>query len=155
MQSSISKIAASALLLFTAVQGHMIMKTPKPFGNPNNSPLSGVAEFPCKQPDFTVVNNNVMAIGDTQKLTFTGSAVHGGGSCQIALTSDLAPTQNTKWMVIKSIEGGCPARNVAGNLPDDPSGSGAGEYDFTIPEGIAPGQYVLSWSWLNKVGNRE
>ena len=63
-----------------------------------------------------------MAIGATQKLSFTGSAVHGGGSCQLALTKDAAPTPSSSWQVILSIEGGCPGV------------SGPAEFDFTIPQ---------------------
>lgn len=57
-------------------------------------------------------------------------------------------------MVIHSIEGGCPA-NVDGNLPADPNGDGASTFQFSIPDGINPGDYVLAWTWFNKIGNRE
>lgn len=50
-----------------------------------------------------------MAVGSQQTLSFTGSAVHGGGSCQLSLTKDLKPTKDTDFRVILSIEGGCPA----------------------------------------------
>lgn len=96
-----------------------------------------------------------MAIGQKQTLSFKGSAVHGGGSCQVSLTTDNPATKNSKWMVIHSIVGGCPVRNAAGNLPEDPNGSGADKYDFTIPQGVTPGAYTLAWTWFNKVGNRE
>lgn len=154
-----ASIFATALLAAVA-NGHMILRTPTPYGKSslNSSPLdpSG-SDFPCKLRSGAFDKEgaqNVMAIGESQTLSFTGSAVHGGGSCQVALTTDLAPTKDSKWMVIKSIIGGCPA-NVPGNLPDDPSGTGASTFQYSIPDGIAPGEYTLSWSWLNKVGNRE
>lgn len=96
-----------------------------------------------------------MAIGAPQKLSFTGSAVHGGGSCQISLTTDKQPTASSQWMVIHSIIGGCPTNTTQGNLPEDPNGSSANTYEFSIPNGIVPGDYVLAWTWLNKIGNRE
>jgi hypothetical protein len=151
------KSALVALLGASAVvNGHMIMKTPKPFGSPNNSPLDASgSDFPCKGGPYDRSSvQNVMAIGEPQTLSFTGSAVHGGGSCQVSLTTDLQPTKDTKWMVIKSIEGGCPA-SVAGNLPADPNGSGASTFQYSIPDGIAPGEYVIAWTWINKIGNRE
>ena len=60
-------------------------------------------------------------------------------------------------MVIHSIEGGCPAKGVAGNLGADNSASqpDPDTYSFAIPMGIAPGAYTLAWTWFNKVGNRE
>ena len=155
---SLTNIALAALL-FISVHGHMIMKTPSPMGNPNNSPLlADGSDFPCKlngdPSTFYTGETNTMAIGDPQTLSFTGSAVHGGGSCQVSLTTDLQPTKDSKFMVIKSIEGGCPA-SVAGNLPADPNGSGASTFQYTIPDGISPGQYTIAWSWVNKIGNRE
>ncbi|EXJ93818.1 hypothetical protein A1O1_02211 [Capronia coronata CBS 617.96] len=159
---SFSKSAAAAALVFltASVDAHMKLKTPVPYGQStlDNSPLlADGSDFPCKQrPGVYDAEgaNNVMAIGEPQTLSFIGSAVHGGGSCQVSLTTDLQPTKDSKWMVIKSIEGGCPA-SVPGNLPADPNGSGASTFQFTIPDGIAPGQYTLSWSWINKIGNRE
>ncbi|KAH0842004.1 DNA-directed RNA polymerase [Fonsecaea pedrosoi] len=157
-----SKSAALAALAFlaAAADAHMIMKTPVPYGKSslNNSPLlADGSDFPCKQRSGVYDAegaSNVAAIGEPQTLSFLGSAVHGGGSCQVSLTTDLQPTKNSKWMVIKSIEGGCPA-SVAGNLPADPSGTGASTFQFSVPDGISPGDYTLSWTWYNKVGNRE
>jgi hypothetical protein len=138
----------------------MIVKTPVPYGRSSltNSPLDGSgSDFPCKQrPGVYDAEgaSNVMAIGEPQTLSFTGSAVHGGGSCQISLSTDLQPTKGSKWMVIKSIEGGCPS-SAAGNLKEDANGSGADTFQYTIPEGIAPGDYTIAWTWMNKIGNRE
>ena len=148
---SLTNIAVAALALFGLTHGHMIMKTPPPFGNPDNSPLSP-NNFPCKfNPTagasaaqfYAFDKPNEMMIGEPQTLSFTGSAVHGGGSCQLALTQDLQPSPATHWEVILSIEGSCPG-------VDGPS-----TFQYAIPSGIAPGKYVLSWSWLNKIGNRE
>ena len=138
----------------------MMMATPIPFGKStlNNSPLAADgSDFPCKQrPGVYDAQgaNNVMPIGAKQTLSFIGSAVHGGGSCQLSLTTDKEPTKDSKWQVIHSIEGGCPA-SAEGNLPEDPNGSGAAKFDFSIPDGIKPGDYVLAWTWFNKIGNRE
>ncbi|KAL9107154.1 MAG: hypothetical protein Q9227_007934 [Pyrenula ochraceoflavens] len=149
--------AAILGLLTVSANGHMIMKTPVPYDKDqlDNSPLeNGGSNFPCKTTGFQVSTENQMPIGAPQTLSFTGSAVHGGGSCQVSLTKDRKPTKDSKWQVIHSIEGGCPA-NTAGNLPEDPSGSGASTFQFSIPQGIAPGQYSLAWTWFNKIGNRE
>ena len=149
---------AAAATLLACTNAHMVMKTPKPFpGNTDNSPLlENGSNFPCKlngNYDAKGVSN-AMAIGASQTLSFTGSAVHGGGSCQISLTKDLAPTKDSQWQVIHSIEGGCPS-TASGNLPEDPNGGGAGTFQFSIPEGIEPAEYVLAWTWFNKIGNRE
>ncbi|MCJ1314041.1 hypothetical protein MMC25_007721 [Agyrium rufum] len=159
------KFTASALVaiqaLFASVtSAHMIMATPTPFGKSsiNNSPLStDGSDFPCKQRSgvYDVEGaNNVMPIGVNQTLSFIGSAVHGGGSCQISLTTDKAPNASTKWMVIHSIQGGCPA-NTEGNLPENANGNGASTFQFSVPEGVSPGDYVLAWTWFNRIGNRE
>jgi hypothetical protein len=159
---SIRTYVTVLLALASAVNGHMKMKTPVPFDNANldNSPLiADGSNFPCKAhtsnpPPTTAGTPNNMAIGQPQTLSFTGSAVHGGGSCQISLTTDKQPTKDSKWMVIHSIVGGCPA-NVEGNLPADPNGNGASTFQYSIPQGITPGDYTLAWTWYNRVGNRE
>lgn len=136
----------------------MIMATPPPYGSPDNSPLNADgSNFPCKATSNSGGTVTNMAIGATQKLSFLGESVHGGGSCQVSLTTDTPATKNSKWMVIHSIEGGCPARNQAGNIGADNSASAPDPdtYDYSIPAGITPGAYTLAWTWFNKVGNRE
>lgn len=142
-------------LLGTAASAHMLMSEPVPYSKDslNNSPLAADgSDFPCKmRPDaYTVSTMNEMIIGEPNKLSFQGSATHGGGSCQISLTEDMKPTRTSTWKVIKSIEGGCPA-NVDGNLSENDSTS----FNFTIPEGIKNGKYTLAWTWFNRIGNRE
>jgi hypothetical protein len=157
--STMTGIAVAASMA-SFVQGHMIMKSPVPYGKSslNNSPLAGDgSDFPCKQRSGVYDAegaSNVAAIGEPQTLSFIGGATHGGGSCQVSLTTDLQPTKNSKWMVIKSIEGGCPS-DAEGNLSGNPSDTGASTFQYTIPEGIAPGEYTIAWTWFNHIGNRE
>ncbi|XXH04567.1 hypothetical protein Hte_010984 [Hypoxylon texense] len=143
---SITAILAAA----TLAHGHMIMQSPKPFGGPDldNSPLTS-SNYPCKLKGDPATFykgdlGNTMAVGETQTLSFKGSAVHGGGSCQLAVTDDLQPSATTSWKVIQSIEGGCPSK----------SGSGPDTYDFQIPDGFAPGKYVFAWTWVSKLAGQ-
>ena len=82
--------------------------------------------------------------------------IDGGGSCQIALTTEAQPTPSTKWSVIHSIMGGCPTNTTDGNLSEtdaetvDPS-----TFQYTVPSDFAPGTYTLGVTWFNRVGNRE
>lgn len=57
-------------------------------------------------------------------------------------------------MVIHSIEGGCPTSS-AGNIGEDAGALDPTTFEYSVPQGIAPGQYALAWTWFNKVGNRE
>jgi hypothetical protein len=147
--------------LATLAQSHVEMNTPIPFGKStlNNSPLLGDgSDFPCKQrPGVYDAEgaNNEMALGSDQPLSFTGSAVHGGGSCQISITYDKEPTKNSVWKVIHSIEGGCPMRDIAGNNGNDANAISPSKYSFKVPNNLPTGGAVLAWTWFNKVGNRE
>ncbi|KAI0506140.1 hypothetical protein F5B22DRAFT_480183 [Xylaria bambusicola] len=147
----------TALTAFAAgINGHIIMKSPAPFGSVGStksitsSPLTS-ANFPCQvgsdPAKFYSKDglDNKMVIGQPQKLSFEGSAVHGGGSCQLALTKDTQPSASTSWQVILSIEGGCPSK----------SGTGTDEYDFTVPDSIEPGDYVFAWTWISKLSGTQ
>ena len=156
MPSTKSVLTAAALAFFSSVNSHMILLTPPPYGNPNSSPLDASgSDFPCKGTSSAGGTVTNMAIGSKQQLSFKGSATHGGGSCQVSLTTDNPATKNSKWMVIHSIEGGCPARGQAGNEGDNANQIDPDKYDYTIPQGIQPGKYTLAWTWFNKIGNRE
>lgn len=158
-----SMLAASAIAMFTATSNaHMIMASPFPYGKPSTSPLAADgSDFPCKATTTGGAPVTNMAIGSQQTLSFNGTAVHAGGSCQVSLTTDNPATKSSKWMVIHSIMGGCPARGEAGNMPDPPGGiepplfPNKNTYKYTIPKGIKEGSYTLAWTWHNKLGNRE
>ncbi|POR36024.1 Uncharacterized protein TPAR_03766 [Tolypocladium paradoxum] len=147
--------------LATIACAHMKMSNPVPYGKSSleNGPLdSSGSDFPCKMREGVYDlqgASNVYGQGSTQQLAFIGSAVHGGGSCQISVTTDLQPTKNSVWKVIKSIEGGCPAKGQTGNMEGGAGVADPYKYDFTIPEKLATGNYTLAWTWFNKVGNRE
>ncbi|KAI0391685.1 hypothetical protein F5Y17DRAFT_439729 [Xylariaceae sp. FL0594] len=155
MQTRTQTVVAALMALTTVAKGHITMKSPVPFGSigPNkkltNSPLLA-NNYPC-QVDSNPASfyskegiDNKMEIGKTQTISFDGSAVHGGGSCQLALTTDPQPSASTSWQVILSIEGGCPSK----------TGNGADTYDFTIPDSIKAGDYVFAWTWISKLSGQ-
>lgn len=153
-----SKALAIAALVASA-NAHMMLNTPVPYGKStlNNSPLDNSgSDFPCKQRDgvYDITEMNNIAVETPQTLSFLGSAVHGGGSCQVSVTLDQKPTKNSQWKVVHSIIGGCPS-SQPGNLADDPNGHGASNFTFSLPKGMPNGQYTLAWTWFNKIGNRE
>ncbi|KAF2681316.1 lytic polysaccharide monooxygenase [Lentithecium fluviatile CBS 122367] len=138
-----STIAATTAFL-AAASAHMVIQSPVPYSldKLDNSPISK-AQFPCKvQNGFTVSTMNTMAVGETQKLEFKGSAVHGGGSCQLSVTLDTEPTANSVFKVIKSIEGGCPGVD------------GPKSYEFTLPDSIPNGKASFAWSWFAKLSGQ-
>lgn len=147
--------------LATLASGHILMTNPVPYGKANldNSPLlADGSNFPCKMRSGVYDAqgaSNVYAQGSTQQLSFQGTAVHGGGSCQVSVTTDAKPDKNSVWKVIKSIEGGCPAKGQTGNMGNSANAEVPFKYDFTVPKELASGNYTLAWTWFNKVGNRE
>lgn len=156
---ALRRVLPLAGVLAAAVSAHVVLENPKPFPFLDYGPTNPIApdgsDYPCKKPRGSSLDwgmqATVMAIGEDQTLSFQGKAVHGGGSCQLALTKDLQPTKQSEWMVIHSIEGGCPARNQKGNL----EGPNTDRYTFQIPAGIEPGDYVFSWTWNARIGGKD
>lgn len=148
--------------LAAAASAHVHMASPPPLRakeNPNvvkvddsiNSPLNpDGSNFPCKGYHLDTAEMGSVADfapGSSQKVTFAeGGAGHNGGSCQVSISVDGGNT----FKVIRSFMGGCPV--VAdGNGGQSPSPG----LDFTIPKDTPAGPALLSWSWNNRVGNRE
>ncbi|KAI2608324.1 uncharacterized protein GGS25DRAFT_270263 [Hypoxylon fragiforme] len=155
-----AKTAITAGLIAT-VNAHMKMNSPAPFdpASLNNSPLDASgSDFPCKFGNgysATGGTVNSYALGSQQTLSFIGQATHGGGSCQVSITYDTAPTKDSVWKVIHSIEGGCPAKGTSGNLGESADAEDPYTYPYTIPSDIPAGKATIAWTWFNKVGNRE
>ncbi|KAI3331195.1 hypothetical protein F4824DRAFT_475903 [Ustulina deusta] len=146
----------SLLLSAALASAHVSLENPKPYklvADGRTNPVSPTgSDFPCRIPpgQSYIIDGEPtpMVIGEDQTLSFSGQAVHGGGSCQVALSRGF-PTKESPWMVIHSIEGGCPARNQKGNL----EGPNEDTYTFRIPEGIEPGtNWTLSWTWVSRIG---
>lgn len=149
--------SALLALLLGATSGlaHMTMSEPAALrskDNPNagddvdyslKNPITA-DEFPCKN-TLDLIGTDAGAsvadykAGESYKATIEGTADHNGGSCQFSLSYDKGKT----WKVIQSIIGDCPV-------------SGGADFEFTIPADAPDSdEVVFSWSWLNKVGNRE
>jgi len=156
-----TSIAVGVFGLATLGQAHMKMTSPTPYSVPSidNSPLNADgSNFPCKQASgasYSAAATNTMPIGSVQTLSFIGSAVHGGGSCQVSVTYDAQPNAKSTFKVIHSIIGGCPMKNITGNNGEDATEVDPDQYPFTIPSSLPTGSATLAWTWFNKVGNRE
>lgn len=149
MRFLIPTILATLALSGNGVNAHMILANPKPFSPDTltNSPLSSSgSNYPCQVSGSassfysTSGISNTVTAGDSLSMSFKGSAVHGGGSCQVALSTDTQPSQSTRWSVILSIEGGCPTKD----------GTSASTYDVKIPSNIPAGTYSYAWTWTSK-----
>ena len=151
---------AAAAYFSVGVNAHMKLATPAPYGpdSLNNSPLApDGSDYPCKQRPGVydaAKSTATMPVGAKQTLSFQGGATHGGGSCQVSITSDEKPTKDSDFKVIHSIEGGCPSPQ-AGNVGNDAGAMLPNNFEYSIPAGVEPGKYTLAWTWFNKVGNRE
>ena len=144
------------------VSSHAVMVMPIPYQAPvqDSGPIH-TNTFPCHAGpvglQLPTTGPNSFPLGSKQSLKFQGSAVHSGGSCQVSITYDNPPTRDSKFRVIKSIEGGCVTRNVKGNRS---GGEGAtmpnpDEYEYTIPDDIPTGNGTIAWTWFNRSGQRE
>lgn len=90
---------------------------------------------------------NHMVVGEPQVLNFTGEASHGGGTCQLAISLDKAPTKESTWKLIQAFEGGCPV-SADGNAGSHP-------FTWSIPDSIPSTTVTFAWIWHNRIGNRE
>lgn len=158
MSLSAGSLAITVLFFFGQASSHMVMSHPYPFNKGldttplvNVKPGSAGSDYPCKQRpgvyDIGEHGVNDMAVGSPIALKFNGSASHGGGTCQIAISRDEKPDFKSVWKVIQVFEGGCPT-------PED-GNSGSTNFTFQIPKGFPNGRSTLSWTWYNKIGNRE
>lgn len=73
-------IALLLAMMAPLVEPHMIMATPKPYGSPDNSPLTST-NYPCKVTSDAatfyktdgIIDKNSMVAGESQTLSFTVS----------------------------------------------------------------------------------
>ncbi|CED82682.1 hypothetical protein [Phaffia rhodozyma] len=156
--SSSKAMFSSALVALLAVsplvQAHIQLASPYPINsalNPNTpeaekdysmtSPLISDGPYPCKGfigQGYDQGTIPTYTAGKSMAITLAGTAVHGGGSCQLSLSYD----NGTNFRVIESRIGGCPSDSLT--------------FDVNLPSAAPAGKNVLfSWSWSNKLGNRE
>lgn len=100
------------------------------------------SNYPCKGYNTAAAIGSLsstatLKAGSSLTVKLAGTAMHGGGSCQFAVSYD----QGKNFAVIASVMGGCPI-DLA--------------YDIPIPSTLPAGKKALfAWSWFNQLGNRE
>ena len=131
-----------AVAVLTRTSAHFVVNHPTPFPMQQlqtTSPLDTTSfpHFPCQYGSnaaYDFSKPTAVAAGSSLPVSFIGSAVHGGGSCQFSL-STTASDNYKDWKVIKTIQGGCPG-TAKGNLqrmqttdgyPDGPHCNGTGQ----------------------------
>lgn len=142
-------------LLSSVVTAHMNIVKPSPFRLITNpfradppdydiiNPLTkDGSNFPCKgfhlDPGPTIAAVEEWAAGSEQSFTMSsGTAVHGGGSCQASISEDNGAT----FKVVKSYLGGCPIANAS--------------FKFNVPKETKTGRVLFAWTWFNNIGQRE
>ena len=141
-------MALVALALLSVANAHMKMSSPVPFNvaNLDNSPLKADgSDYPCKaSPDnpssYSISAVNHLPAGEPLLMSWDGSAVHGGGTCEISISMDKEPTKDSVFKVIQVFQGAsCPS----------PTGGGV---TFNIPKDMPnAANATLAWSWHNAI----
>ena len=104
--------------------------------------ISG-SDYPCKNSLSLLGTSEAKPVasweaGGKYQISIKGGARHGGGSCQTSLSFD----QGENFYVVRSYIGNCPPSH--------------GLLDFTLPSDTPESEEaIFSWSWFNKIGNRE
>ena len=149
MLFSINACAILALGLMGVANAHVKMASPVPFNvaNLDNSPLKAEgSDFPCKASTpsaYSISAMNELPVDKPILLSLLGSAIHGGGTCQLSITFDAQPTKESVFKVIQTFEGNCPPTNDA-------------KLTFNIPKEFPNAENAtLAWTWFNFMGNRE
>lgn len=141
-------MASAPILLFllpALAAAHMTLSYPIPLNHPKNpfttgggdydyrSPLAqNGSNYPCKgyqkllgtPPGSSVAS---WEAGSSQSFAVSGTAMHGGGSCQASISEDGGQT----FKVLKSYIGNCP-------VPDTP-------FPFVVPQEAKAGSAVFAW----------
>lgn len=151
MPFNINTCGLLVLGLLSVANAHVKMASPVPFNvaNLDNSPLkSDGSDFPCKAvpgsaSSYSVSAMNEIPVDKPILLSLLGSAIHGGGTCQVSITFDENPTKQSVFKVIQTFEGNCPPDNDA-------------KLTFNIPKDFPNAENAtLAWTWFNYMGNRE
>jgi hypothetical protein len=149
----------------------MFIASPHPIeGSAPKDPLNADgSNFPCHGVALPVEGGQQLIAGSSFELRLDigtdgqNTAVHGGGSCQLAITYETTTEKvrdPNNWHVVYSIEGGCPA-NAAGNLEKAVYCKTPGQsecvntWEVRLPKGLRSGHAIMSWTWFNVVGKRE
>lgn len=144
--SNFLSLGVFAMGLLSLGNCHMKMSSPVPFdvANLDNSPLKpDGSDYPCKTCGYKISAMNKIPVNEPVLLKLDGSAIHGGGTCQIAISMDEEPTKESKFKVIQTYQGDCPPK----------AGTGL---TFNIPKDFPNAERAtLAWSWFNQIGNRE
>ncbi|ORY00942.1 putative endoglucanase precursor, partial [Basidiobolus meristosporus CBS 931.73] len=125
---------------------HMEMVQPPPrhsrynptwSAEPDYNMVSPLSVYPCKGYGKGGVVQTVKA-GDSVQVQISGSAPHGGGHCQFALSYDEGKT----FAVLETIYSDClfPSTNYSVGIP--------------VSAGSSKNA-IFAWAWINKIGNRE
>lgn len=127
LQHAIPAAVGAVALFAHGANTHMIMNLPIPYGFTTApmvqvNPLDGVAyKYPCQGLyNSNGAVTNVEAGGAPTLVQFTGTAAHGGGSCQFSISYDDPETaggwnSSATFKTIYTLIGGCPV-NATGNL---------------------------------------
>jgi hypothetical protein len=149
----------------------MFIASPRPIeGSALKDPLNADgSNFPCHGVALPVEGGQQLIAGSSFELRLDigtegeNNAVHGGGSCQLAITYETMAEKirnPNNWHVIYSIQGVCPA-NAAGNLEKAVYCKTPGQsecvntWQVPLPKGLRPGHAIMSWTWFNVIGKRE
>ncbi|KAB2569157.1 hypothetical protein DBV05_g12162 [Lasiodiplodia theobromae] len=147
-------MGVAALAALPLASAHISMKHPVPFDTislqQDRSPLTP-EQYPCKFQTYSATERTELAVGQQYTLDFypgndaeiaaigstQGAAVHDGGSCQLSITYDKAPTAKSVFKVFHSIQGGCPGYNQK-----------TSSFQYSIPKDLVNGEAILAWTWF-------